>query len=162
MHFPAVCVYLKSNLSHKFLGVITTEGAPSFSRFFAREPALSEAEGVGIGDSTVLSEIERRCPSRDESSGHHHDRGCPTLLASFARGWGFDEPKDLRPSEPLAQLLHLNAMHLDSNLIAPPLPPFRLRTPAEPMPSPIKEPPSPPENPDAPVREPDPEEPEQI
>jgi hypothetical protein len=40
--------------------------------------------------------------------------------------------------------------------------PYRLRTPAEPMPPPIKEPPNPPENPDAPVREPDPEEPEQI
>jgi hypothetical protein len=37
-----------------------------------------------------------------------------------------------------------------------------LRTPAEPMPSPIKEPPNPEENPDAPVREPDPEEPQQI
>ena len=53
-------------------------------------------------------------------------------------------------------------MHLDSNFIAPPLPPFRLRTPAEPTPPPIKEPPSPPESPDAPVREPDPDEPEQI
>jgi hypothetical protein len=39
---------------------------------------------------------------------------------------------------------------------------YRLRTPAEPMPSPIKEPPSPEENPDAPMKEPDPEEPEHI
>ncbi|HWO39792.1 MAG TPA: hypothetical protein VNO32_64305 [Candidatus Acidoferrum sp.] len=57
---------------------------------------------------------------------------------------------------------HLNAMQLDTKFGMPTLPPFRLRTPAEPMPPPIKEPPSPMENPDAPVREPDPEEPEQI
>jgi hypothetical protein len=57
---------------------------------------------------------------------------------------------------------HLYAMQLDTKFGMPALPPFRLRTPAEPMPPPIKEPPSPMENPDAPVREPDPEEPEQI
>jgi hypothetical protein len=53
-------------------------------------------------------------------------------------------------------------MHLEAKSGIPTLPPFRMRTPAEPMPPPIKEPPSPMENPDAPVREPDPEEPEQI
>jgi hypothetical protein len=66
------------------------------------------------------------------------------------------------PRLPFAPLPHLIPVHLDPNCIAPPLPPFRLRTPAEPMPPPIKEPPAPPENPDAPVREPDPEEPDQI
>jgi hypothetical protein len=63
---------------------------------------------------------------------------------------------------PLKPTWHLNAMQLDTKFGMPTLPPFRLRTPAEPMPPPIKEPPSPMENPDAPVREPDPEEPEQI
>jgi hypothetical protein len=53
-------------------------------------------------------------------------------------------------------------MQLDTKFRTTTLPPFRLRTPAEPMPPPIKEPPSPMENPDAPVREPDPDEPEQI
>jgi hypothetical protein len=66
------------------------------------------------------------------------------------------------PRLPFNQLSHLNRMHVDTNQALPMLPPFRLRTPAEPMPSPIKEPPNPMENPDAPVREPDPEEPEQI
>src|ERR1700692_1679339 len=63
---------------------------------------------------------------------------------------------------PLQPTWHLTAMQLDTKFGMPTLPPFRLRTPAEPMPPPIKEPPSPMENPDAPVRDPDPEEPEQI
>ncbi|MFZ0419734.1 MAG: hypothetical protein WAM04_16670 [Candidatus Sulfotelmatobacter sp.] len=63
---------------------------------------------------------------------------------------------------PFHPLPHLNVMRLDTKFRTTTLPPFRLRTPAEPMPPPIKEPPSPMENPDAPVREPDPEEPEQI
>jgi hypothetical protein len=62
----------------------------------------------------------------------------------------------------LAKFRHLKGMQLETKFAAPALPPFRLRTPAEPMPPPIKEPPSPMENPDAPVREPDPDEPEQI
>jgi hypothetical protein len=52
-------------------------------------------------------------------------------------------------------------MHVETRFGMPTLPPFRLRTPAEPIPPPIKEP-DPMENPDAPVREPDPEEPQQI
>jgi hypothetical protein len=38
---------------------------------------------------------------------------------------------------------------------------YRLRAPAEPMPSPVREP-EPMENPDVPVKEPDPETPNQI
>jgi hypothetical protein len=69
---------------------------------------------------------------------------------------------DILPRLPFRRFPHLNAMHVDTRFGVATLPPFRLRTHAEPMPSPIKEPPSPMENPDAPVREPDPEEPEQI
>ena len=95
-------------------GTITTEGAPPFSRLLREggdwgfhRPSYRNAAGpsrprvphpsrvfcerVGIGDSTarVIATL------RD-----HHDQGCPTLLAFFARGWGFDEPKDLRPPNP--------------------------------------------------------------
>ena len=80
--------------------------------------------------------------------------GAPSFSRSLREGGG--------DSEPLAQLLHLNAMPLETNFVTPLLPPLHLRIPAEPMPPPIKEPPSPPENPDAPVREPDPDAPEEI
>src|SRR5208283_1147543 len=60
-------------------GTITTEGAPPFSRV---------CERVGIGDSTARVIATLR---------NHHDQECPTLLASFARGWGLGiPPRDLQ------------------------------------------------------------------
>src|SRR5271166_2991488 len=87
-------------------GTITTEGAPPFSRLLreggdcgfhrttysdAAEPSQSRVphpsrvfcERVGIGDSTARLTATLR---------NHHNRGCPTLLASFARGWGLGIP----------------------------------------------------------------------
>src|SRR5208283_1633415 len=73
MHFFADCVYPKSIPSHRF--------TPSRPR--VPHPSRVFCERVGIGDSTarVIATL------RD-----HHDRGCPTLLASFARGWGLGIP----------------------------------------------------------------------
>src|SRR5208337_1057745 len=73
MHFFADCVYPKSIPSHRF--------TPSRPR--VPHPSRVFCERVGIGDSTarVIATL------RD-----HHDRGCPPLLASFARGWGLGIP----------------------------------------------------------------------
>src|SRR5208283_3137899 len=87
-------------------GTITTKGAPSFSRLLreggdwgfhrttysdAAEPSRPRVphpsrvfcERVGIADSTARLTATLR---------NHHNRGCPTLLASFARGWGLGIP----------------------------------------------------------------------
>src|SRR5271165_1422749 len=92
-------------------GTITTEGAPPFSRLLREggdwgfhRPSYRNAAGpsrprvphpsrvfcerVGIGDSTARVIATLR---------NHHDQECPTLLASFARGWGLGiPPRDLQ------------------------------------------------------------------
>src|SRR5271165_1803318 len=73
MHFFADCVYPKSIPSHRF--------TPSRPR--VPHPSRVFCERVGIGDSTARVIATLR---------NHHDRGCPTLLASFARGWGLGIP----------------------------------------------------------------------
>src|SRR5271165_4197674 len=87
-------------------GTITTKSAPPFSRLLreggdwgfhratysdAAEPSQPRVphpsrvfcERVGIADSTARLTATLR---------NHHNRGCPTLLASFARGWGLGIP----------------------------------------------------------------------
>src|SRR5208282_1799308 len=87
-------------------GTITTKSVPPFSRLLreggdwgfhratysdAAEPSQPRVphpsrvfcERVGIADSTARLTATLR---------NHHNRGCPTLLASFARGWGLGIP----------------------------------------------------------------------
>jgi len=67
-------------------------------------------------------------------------------------------PPDKSPGErSIAGCLCVNYPHLRSMLVELHSPKFRMRAPADPLPSPIPDPIDPPDNPDVPVREPDPD-----